>query len=240
MEIIETRVLCIGSGFSGLAVGIGLLRKGIRDFIIIEKASQIGGTWRDNTYPGCACDTPSHVYSFSFARNPSWSRVFAEQPEIQAYLLDVAERFSIIPHIHFETDAIKSTWDNGLQRWVVETNRGRYHAQFLVLGQGPLHEAQIPKIPGLDSFAGTTFHSSRWRHDYDLRGTRVAVIGTGASADSVRAEGAASGREAVRLPAQGGVGHAQAGPDHHASREVGLEARARAAGRSEHRALLVR
>jgi cation diffusion facilitator CzcD-associated flavoprotein CzcO len=182
MEIIETRVLCIGSGFSGLAVGIGLLKQGIRDFIIIEKARQIGGTWRDNTYPGCACDTPSHVYSFSFARNPNWSRAFAEQPEIQAYLLDVAERFSIIPHIHFETEAIKSTWDNGLQRWVVETNRRRYHARFLVLGQGPLHEAQIPKIPGLDSFAGTTFHSSRWRHDYDLRGKRVAVIGTGASA----------------------------------------------------------
>jgi cyclohexanone monooxygenase len=182
METINTRVLCIGSGFSGLAVSIGLRKQGIDDFILLEKAGQLGGTWRENTYPGCACDVPSHLYSLSFARKPDWSRMFAEQPEIQAYLVEVAERYSIMPHIHFDTEALKSSWDDGLKRWVIETNRARYVAQFLVLGQGPLHDAQIPKLPGLDSFTGTTFHSARWRHDYDLQGKRVAVIGTGSSA----------------------------------------------------------
>jgi cation diffusion facilitator CzcD-associated flavoprotein CzcO len=182
METVNTRVLCIGAGFSGLSVGIGLLQKGVTDFILLEKASQLGGTWRENTYPGCACDVPSHLYSLSFARKPDWTRMFAEQPEIQAYLVEVAERFSMIPHIHFDTEALKSTWDDDLKRWVIETNRRRYVAQFLVLGQGPLHDVQIPKLPGLDTFTGTTFHSARWRHDYDLRGKRVAVIGTGSSA----------------------------------------------------------
>ncbi len=182
MEATETRVVCIGGGFSGLAVAIGLLKRGVRDFVILEKARQLGGTWRENTYPGCACDVPSLLYSYSFARSAKWSRVFAEQPEIQAYLLDVAERYSVTPHVRFETEALRSTWDDRINRWVIETNRGRYVSQFLVLGQGPLHEAQIPKLPGLDTFAGTTFHSARWRHDHDLRGRRVAVLGTGSSA----------------------------------------------------------
>ena len=128
------------------------------------------------------CDVPSLLYSYSFARMANWSRVFAEQPEIQAYLLDVAKRYAITPHIHFATEAIKSTWDVSNDRWVTETNRGRYVSQFLVLGQGPLHEVQIPKLPGLETFTGTTFHSAQWRHDHDLRGRRVAVIGTGSSA----------------------------------------------------------
>ena len=178
----ECRVLIIGGGFSGLAVAIGLLKRGIRDFVIVEKASVLGGTWRENTYPGCACDVPSHLYSYSFARKANWSRVFAEQPEIQAYLLDIAQRYSIIPHVHFETDALKSAWDEDRARWIVDTNRGRYVAQFVVLGQGPLHERKIPNLPGLDTFSGTTFHSAAWRHDHDLRGRRVAVIGTGSSA----------------------------------------------------------
>jgi cation diffusion facilitator CzcD-associated flavoprotein CzcO len=182
METTNTTVACIGAGFSGIAIAIGLLERGVRDFVILEKASQLGGTWRENTYPGCACDVPSFLYSYSFARKSNWSRIFAEQPEIQRYLLDVAERHSITPHIHFETEALKSTWDESLNRWVIETNRGRYVSQFLVLGHGPLHETQIPKLPGLDKFTGTTFHSARWRHDHDLRGRRVAVLGTGSSA----------------------------------------------------------
>ncbi len=182
METTNTEVVCIGGGFSGLAVAIGLRKRGVRDFIILEKARQLGGTWRENTYPGCACDVPSLLYSYSFARKANWSRVFAEQPEIQAYLLDVAERYSVTPHVHFETEALKSTWDESINRWVVETNRGRYVSKFLVLGQGPLHETQVPKLPGLDTFEGTTFHSARWRHDHDLRGRRVAVLGTGSSA----------------------------------------------------------
>ena len=182
METTQTRVVIIGAGFSGLAVAIGLLERGVRDFVILEKANQIGGTWRENTYPGCACDVPSLLYSYSFARKTNWSRVFAEQPEIQAYLLDVAERYEITPHVHFETEAIKSTWDESTSRWVIETNRGRYVSAFLVLGQGPLHETQIPELPGLEKFEGTTFHSARWRHDHDLGGRRVAVLGTGSSA----------------------------------------------------------
>src|ERR1700733_11200127 len=155
LETTNTGVLCIGGGFSGLAVAIGLLKRGVRDFIILEKANQIGGTWRENTYPGCACDVPSLLYSYSFERKAKWSRVFAEQPEIQAYLLDVAERYAIPPHVHFETEALKSTWDESINRWVVETNRGRYVSRFLVLCQGPLHETQIPKLKGLDTFGGT-------------------------------------------------------------------------------------
>ena len=182
METTKTRVVIVGGGFSGLAVAIGLLKRGVRDFIILEKANQIGGTWRENTYPGCACDVPSLLYSYSFARKANWSRVFAEQPEIQAYLLDVAKRYEVTPHVHFETEAKKSTWDETISRWVIETNRGRYVSQFLVLGQGPLHETQIPKLRGLETFEGTTFHSARWRHDHDLSGRRVAVIGTGSSA----------------------------------------------------------
>jgi cation diffusion facilitator CzcD-associated flavoprotein CzcO len=182
METTHTRVVIIGAGFSGLAVAIGLLKRGVRDFILLEKASELGGTWRENTYPGCACDVPSLLYSYSFARKASWSRVYAEQPEIQAYLLEVAKRYEVTPHIHFETEANKSTWDNGTQRWIIDTPRRRYVAKFLVLGQGPLHETLIPKLPGLDAFEGMTFHSARWRHDHDLRGRRVAVIGTGSSA----------------------------------------------------------
>lgn len=178
----NTGTVIIGGGFSGLAVAIGLLERGVRDFVILEKASQLGGTWRENTYPGCACDVPSFLYSYSFARKSNWSRIFAEQPEIQAYLLDVAKRYQITPHVHFETEALKSSWDESLNRWVVDTNRGRYLSQFLVMGQGPLHETQIPKLPGLETFAGTTFHSAKWRHDHDLNGRRVAVLGTGSSA----------------------------------------------------------
>src|SRR3984957_10163979 len=181
-ETTHTGVVCIGGGFSGLAVAIGLGKRGVRDFVILEKARQLGGTWRENTYPGCACDVPSLLYSYSFARNAKWSRVFAEQPEIQAYLLDVAERYSVTPHVRFETEALRSTWDDSINRWVIETNRGRYVSQFLVLGQGPLQQARIPKIPGLDTFTGTTFHSARWRHAHALRGRRVAVLGTGSSA----------------------------------------------------------
>src|SRR3984957_90495 len=110
-ETTHTGVVCIGGGFSGLAVAIGLLKRGDRDFIILEKASQLGGTSRENAYPGCACDVPSLPYSYSFARKANWSRVFAEQPEIQAYLLDVAKRHAITSHVHFETEALQSTWD---------------------------------------------------------------------------------------------------------------------------------
>ncbi|WP_394837530.1 SDR family NAD(P)-dependent oxidoreductase [Pendulispora rubella] len=182
MQTTSTRVLIIGGGFSGLGMAIRLLQQKVKDFIVLEKAAQLGGTWRENTYPGCACDVPSHLYSYSFAPKTDWSRVFAPQPEIQQYTLDVAARHGVLPYVHFGTEALRGVWDEDRQRWRVETNNGIYDAQFIVLGQGPLHEPRIPDLPGLDAFGGVAFHSAQWRHDRDLTGRRVAVIGTGSSA----------------------------------------------------------
>jgi cation diffusion facilitator CzcD-associated flavoprotein CzcO len=176
------QVVIIGGGFSGLGVAIQLLERGIEDFVILEKAKQLGGTWRENTYPGCACDVPSHLYSYSFAPKTTWSRVFAEAAEIQAYLLEVAARFDVMPHVRLETEMLRSDWDNERKRWKVQTNHGPIDAQFIVMGQGPLHEPKLPDVAGLDSFEGTAFHSAQWNHHHDLTGRRVAVIGTGSSA----------------------------------------------------------
>jgi cation diffusion facilitator CzcD-associated flavoprotein CzcO/NAD(P)-dependent dehydrogenase (short-subunit alcohol dehydrogenase family) len=178
----STRIVIVGGGFSGLGVAIRLLERGHKDFVLLEKASQLGGTWRENTYPGCACDVPSHLYSFSYARKPNWGRVFAEQPEIQAYLLEVAEKRGVLPYVRFETEMLRAAWSDDRRRWSVATNRGDFDAQFLVSGCGPLHQPRIPALPGLENFRGTTFHSATWRHDHDLTGRRVAVIGTGSSA----------------------------------------------------------
>ncbi len=176
------RIVIIGGGFSGLGVAIRLLDRGIRDFVVLEKSSQLGGTWRENTYPGCACDVPSHLYSYSFAPNTRWSRVFAEQAEIQAYLLEVAQRYGVLPHVRLGTEMLRSDWDATRGRWTVQTNHGPIETQFIVMGQGPLHEPRLPEVPGLETFTGTTFHSARWNHQHALRGRRVAVIGTGSSA----------------------------------------------------------
>src|SRR5882762_3499297 len=115
------QVVIIGGGFSGLGVAIRLLKRGITDFVILEKGSQLGGTWRENTYPGCACDVPSHLYSYSFAPKTNWSRVFAEQPEIQAYLLEIAERYGLTRYVRFETEIVRANWDDALARWHLET-----------------------------------------------------------------------------------------------------------------------
>lgn len=179
---VSTTVLIVGGGFSGIGVAVRLLERGMRDFVLLEKSTQLGGTWRDNTYPGCACDVPSVLYQYSFAPNPSWTRVFAEHREIQAYTLDVAERFGVMPHVHLGTELIRATWDEDAARWRVETNKGLIEARYLISAQGPLHEPRVPSLPGLEAFAGITFHSARWRHDVDLSGRRVAVIGTGSSA----------------------------------------------------------
>jgi len=176
------RVVIIGGGFSGLGVAIELLRRGIRDFVVLEKADQLGGTWRENTYPGCACDVPSQLYSFSYAPKPDWSRVFAGQPEIQRYLLDVATSQGVLPYVRFGAEVQSARWDESVQRWVVATSAGTVEAQVLVSGAGPLHEPRVPAIDGLERFEGTTFHTARWRHDHDLRGRDVAVVGTGSSA----------------------------------------------------------
>jgi cation diffusion facilitator CzcD-associated flavoprotein CzcO len=176
------RVVVVGSGFSGLGMAIRLLKDGERDFVLLERAGEIGGTWRDNTYPGCRCDVPSHLYSFSFAPNPSWSSTFSPQPEILDYLRDVARRFGVMPHVRFHTALESAAWDEAEGRWRLETSQGQLTADVLVCGQGPLSERRLPDVPGLDSFEGTAFHSANWDHEHDLDGERVAVVGTGASA----------------------------------------------------------
>ena len=176
------RIAIVGSGFAGLGLAIRLKQDGIHDFVVLERGDDVGGTWRDNTYPGAACDVPSLLYSFSFAQNPEWSRSFSPQPEIQDYLRDCADRFDVKPHIRLGHRVTEARWDDSAERWRIATSQGEFTAQFLMGGMGGLSEPSVPDIPGLARFQGTMFHSARWNHDYDLRGKRVAVIGTGASA----------------------------------------------------------
>ncbi|HEY6408491.1 MAG TPA: NAD(P)/FAD-dependent oxidoreductase [Ktedonobacteraceae bacterium] len=176
------RVAILGTGFSGLGMAIRLKQQGQEDFVVLEQAADIGGTWRDNTYPGCACDIPSHLYSFSFALHPDWSRAFSPQSEIQDYLRRCAERFGILPHIRWNCELRNASWNEDDQRWHITTTLGQLTADILILGNGPLSEPSLPSISGIERFEGVLFHSARWNHDYDLSGKRVAVIGTGASA----------------------------------------------------------
>ena len=178
----EIEVLIVGAGFAGLGTAIRLAQQGRRDFAIIERADDVGGTWRDNTYPGLICDVPSHLYSFSFAPNPDWSHTYPGQAEILRYLRACADRYGVRRHIRFGTELTAARWDGTASRWRVETTAGSFSAHFLVLGVGGLSAPRMPEVPGLNRFAGTMFHSAGWRHDHDLRGERVAVVGTGASA----------------------------------------------------------
>lgn len=182
MKTPHVRVAVIGAGFSGLAVGRRLLRHaGITDFVILERADDVGGTWRDNTYPGAACDVPSNLYCFSFAPNPSWSRSFSPGAEIQEYLRRCAREFGLLPHLRTGHDVEAAHWDHAAARWHLATSAGPFTADVVIAGAGPLTEPAIPPLPGLDEFAGHVFHSARWDHDHDLTGRHVAVIGTGAS-----------------------------------------------------------
>lgn len=178
----HVRVAVIGSGFGGLGAAVRLRREGITDFVVLERADTVGGTWRDNSYPGCACDVPSHLYSFSFAPNPDWPRTFSGQWHIRAYLEHVADVFRLRPHLRLGAEVKKMTWNAELLRWDIETTGGDLSADVVVSATGPLSDPKIPDIPGLDSFPGKVFHSARWDHDYDLAGKRVAMVGTGASA----------------------------------------------------------
>ncbi|HEY4176404.1 MAG TPA: alpha/beta hydrolase fold domain-containing protein [Kofleriaceae bacterium] len=178
----HVRVAIIGSGFGGLGMAIRLSQSGERDFVVLERGTDVGGVWRDNTYPGCACDVQSHLYSFSFARNPNWSFAYSPQQEILAYLRDCADRFNVRSHIKFETSVQNATWEASTQQWRLDTTHGVYTADVLVSAVGGLSEPTTPKLPGIEKFRGPTFHSARWRHDVSLKGKRVAVIGTGASA----------------------------------------------------------
>ncbi|PNY79582.1 4-hydroxyacetophenone monooxygenase [Deinococcus koreensis] len=178
----EVGVAILGAGFAGLGMGLALKRRGITDFVIFERAGEVGGTWRDNTYPGCACDIRSDLYSFSFAPNPDWSHRYARQPEILAYLRDTATRSGLRPHLRLHHEVVRAEWDAAEARWRIQTSQGEYTARVLISGHGPLIEPRWPALPGLESFSGTRFHSAQWDHGADLRGKRVAVIGTGASA----------------------------------------------------------
>ena len=184
-------VLSVGAGFSGLAMAIRCRQAGIGPLRVIEKADGIGGTWHDNTYPGAACDIPSHLYSLSFAPKADWSRMYAPQPEILAYLQDTAERNGLMPLIQLGTTFTGATWDAERALWHVETDRGRITARAIVAGMGGLHHPAFPDIPGRDRFAGPAFHTAAWDHSAALAGKRVGVIGTGASAIQVVPELAA-------------------------------------------------
>jgi cation diffusion facilitator CzcD-associated flavoprotein CzcO len=178
----HSEIIIIGAGFAGIGAAIRLLQEGIQDFIVLEKAPSLGGVWRDNTYPGCACDVPSALYSYSFAPKPDWSRVFAPQDEIRLYLQDVAAQHGVVPRCRFEHELQEASWSESEQLWHLQTSQGTYTARFVIMACGPMHEPVLPDVPGLAEFPGKVFHSSQWRHDQDLRGQRVAVIGTGASA----------------------------------------------------------
>ncbi|MYQ43412.1 Predicted flavoprotein CzcO associated with the cation diffusion facilitator CzcD [Streptomyces sp. LamerLS-316] len=179
----HVRVAVIGSGFGGLGAAVRLRREGITDFLVLERAAAVGGTWRDNSYPGCACDVPSHLYSFSFAPNPDWPRTFSGQQHIRAYLEHVADTFGLRPHIRLNHEVTVMRWDNDELHWVIEAANGStVTADAVVSATGPLSDPKLPDIPGLAEFPGKVFHSAQWDHDYDLSGKRVAVIGTGASA----------------------------------------------------------
>jgi cation diffusion facilitator CzcD-associated flavoprotein CzcO len=181
----EVEVAIVGAGFGGLGTAIRLKEAGIGDFVVIEREAGVGGTWRVNTYPGCQCDVPSNLYSFSFAPKPDWTRSYPEGPQIRAYLEDCAERFGVLPHVHLATEMTAAAWDAEAGRWRVETSRGPVMARALVAAPGLLSEPSTPAIPGLAEFRGTVFHTSRWDHGHDLRGERVALIGTGATAIQV-------------------------------------------------------
>jgi cation diffusion facilitator CzcD-associated flavoprotein CzcO len=176
------KIIIVGAGFSGLGMAIRLKQSGIEDFLMLERAPDVGGAWHFNTYPGCRCDVPSHLYSFSFAPNPNWSNTYSPQPEIREYLRRCAEEFQIRSHMLNNVEVQAASWNPREEQWELETTAGRFTANVLISCMGPLTEPKLPEVPGIERFQGKTMHSAQWDHDYDLRGKRVASIGTGASA----------------------------------------------------------
>ena len=179
----EADVVIIGAGFGGLCMAIKLRQAGIENFVILEKGDEVGGTWRDNTYPGCACDVQSHMYSYSFEGKPDWSKRYAPWQEIQQYILDTTEKYGLRPFVRFGQEVKGAHFDENTGRWTVTTADGdSWNCKYWVLATGPLHVPQMPDIKGLDRFRGKVFHSARWEHDYDLKDKNVVSIGTGGSA----------------------------------------------------------
>ncbi|PXX68873.1 cation diffusion facilitator CzcD-associated flavoprotein CzcO [Nocardia tenerifensis] len=177
----RVKTIIIGGGFSGLGLAIRLSQQGRDDFLVLERGDDVGGTWRDNTYPGAACDVPSHLYSYSFALNPNWSRSFSRQGEIQQYIRGVAEKYGVLDKHVFDCDVTGTRWNNDTSQWEIESSKGSFVADTVVSAVGALCEPALPDIKGINDFQGEIFHSARWNHDVDLAGKRVAIIGTGAS-----------------------------------------------------------
>ncbi len=176
-------VAVIGAGFAGLGAAIRLAQLGVEDVVLLERNRDVGGTWLQNTYPGCACDVPTELYSFSFALNPDWSRTYAPQPEIHAYLKRCAEQFGVLAKVRLGVEVTRAEWDGAAAQWVVHLAGGEaVRARFLVSAIGGLSRPALPKLDGLEHFKGRVFHSQRWDHSFPLEGKRVAVVGTGASA----------------------------------------------------------
>jgi cation diffusion facilitator CzcD-associated flavoprotein CzcO len=178
----HSHVAIVGTGFGGIATAVQLRRNDITDIVLLERASDVGGVWRDNDYPGAAVDVESNLYSLSFAPNPNWKNTFAKQPELYAYLRDVADRFDLRRDIVFNCTVLRLDWDASAHHWRIQTSAGERTASHVVLATGALADPDIPDLPGLDTFAGASFHSARWRHEVDLTGKRVAAVGTGPSA----------------------------------------------------------
>jgi cation diffusion facilitator CzcD-associated flavoprotein CzcO len=177
------RVVIIGSGFGGLSMGHSLKQAGIDSFVILEKAQEVGGVWRENTYPGAACDVPSHLYSFSFEPHYPWSCRYGKQAEILDYLRHVARKHDLLRHVRFGCEVLGADWDETRALWRIRLRGGEtIEANMLVSAVGQLHQPQIPQIPGLEKFQGKAFHSARWDHSFDFKNKTVAVIGTGPSA----------------------------------------------------------
>ena len=177
------RVVVVGAGFAGIGMAARLRSLGIDDFVVLERGNDLGGTWRDNSYPGCCCDVPSNLYSYSFALNPDWSRVFPSQAEIWDYLRDCVDRFDVGGHLRYGQTVAEARWDEATRHWSVRVAGGdEYRAPVLIWATGPLSEPSIPDFPGLSEFRGKVFHSARWEHGFNLTGKRVCVVGTGASA----------------------------------------------------------
>jgi cation diffusion facilitator CzcD-associated flavoprotein CzcO len=178
-------VAVVGGGFGGIGAAVMLKRQGYEDVTVFERGERIGGVWNFNTYPGLACDVPSHLYEFSFAPNPRWSRRYAPGPEIQAYIEDVARRHGVLDRVRLRTEVERATFDDDRRRWRLETSGGAHEADVLIAACGQLSIPRIPPIPGLDDFEGPAFHTARWRDDVPLAGKRVAVLGTGCSSIQV-------------------------------------------------------
>jgi cation diffusion facilitator CzcD-associated flavoprotein CzcO len=177
----EFDVIVVGAGFAGIGAAIKLREAGF-DFVVLEKASEIGGVWRDNHYPDCACDIPSALYSFSFAPNPNWNSFFARQEEIKDYTIDTARQFGITDSIRVNHELLLACWNNDEKKWDLKTSAGEFRARWVIMACGPMHKPVTPTIKGMDTFTGSTFHSAQWDHSCDLVGKRIAVVGSGASA----------------------------------------------------------